>query len=102
MTKPTIEEQLFKAIDALSFYADVDTYFAISVFADRPCGEFADDFTLIQELNEAGEVVYERERPGKRARETLRALLDDPQVCAIIEHWGQEEVTLDESSTETV
>ena len=53
--------------EALAFYADPETYFAIAVLADRPCGEFADDFS---------EVWWEpargmEEKPGKRAREVL-------------------------------
>lgn len=52
---------------ALSFYADPDSYFAIGIFADRPAGEFADDFS------EHGDPNYEEgdQRPGKRARAAL-------------------------------
>jgi len=48
---------------ALAFYADPDSYFAISIMTDRPCGGFAEDI---------GEVdAYDREMPGKLAREIL-------------------------------
>jgi hypothetical protein len=66
---------------ALEFYADPDTYFAIGIFADPPCGEFIDDFS------EHGHPEYPAGdmRPGKRAREALtagpaRAAVDDGEV----------------------
>jgi len=53
-------------MDALEFYADPDTYFAIGFSADRPCGGFEDDF------EEIDDPIYGKiERPGKRARAAL-------------------------------
>ena len=52
--------------EALSFYADPDTYFAIGFFPDRPCGELMDDFGTA--VDEHG---FERTVPGKRARALL-------------------------------
>lgn len=46
-------------IDALIFYADPETYFAIGFFPDPPCGDFVNDF------DETG-------KPGALARKTLR------------------------------
>lgn len=53
--------QLVKAlVEALVFYADVDTYFAIGFFPDPPCGDFVKDF------DKTG-------KPGARARKILKA-----------------------------
>jgi hypothetical protein len=49
---------------ALEFYADPMTYFAVGIFADRPCGEFVDDMS---ETDEYGM------KPGKLARAALAA-----------------------------
>jgi hypothetical protein len=53
--------------EALEFYADPDTYFAVGIFPDPPCGNFMDDFSD----TELGR------KPGKRARAVLAALLSD-------------------------
>lgn len=58
------KEKIEKLADALLFYADADSYFAMSIFTDRPCGGFADDISEVED--------YGREMPGKLARETLR------------------------------
>ena len=50
---------------ALEFYADPETYDAISFFPDRPCGEFIEDFG-----DHSGD--YNRPMPGLRARQALR------------------------------
>lgn len=58
--------------EALAFYADPETYFAISMLPDRPCGEFVDDFETLEGAlghPDGGKWV----KPGKRAREALRA-----------------------------
>lgn len=55
--------------EALNFYADPDSYFAILFMPDRPAGEFADDFSNADHLAEYG--PYDRVMPGKRAREVL-------------------------------
>lgn len=56
-----------KLIEALAFYADAETYHAIGIFPDRPCGEFINDFSVHeQEIYPEGD-----QRPGKRAREAL-------------------------------
>ena len=54
---------------ALAFYADPDTYFAIGIFPDPPCGDFMEDYS------EHGSDDYPHgdQRPGKRAREALAA-----------------------------
>lgn len=62
-----------EAIDALEFYADPDSYFAISILADRPAGAFADDFS---EDDWTRECDFDRPMPGKRAREALKRLAE--------------------------
>jgi len=53
--------QLVEAlVRALMFYADVDTYFAIGFFPDRPCGDFVNDFDKLR-------------KPGAKARKVLKA-----------------------------
>lgn len=54
--------------EALEFYADPTTYFAIGFWPDPPCGEFAEDFSEDHGSDEAPGF-----RPGKRAREALHA-----------------------------
>jgi len=62
----TDRQKIQKLKDALYFYADPDSYFAIGFFPDRPCGEFMDDFD-----DKHGFTNYDRPMPGKLARETL-------------------------------
>ena len=57
-----LEARLKRAEDALEFYADPGTYFAIGFFPDRPCGDFMEDF----DETEFGM------KPGKMAREALK------------------------------
>lgn len=45
-----------------------EAYFATTVLFDPPCGEFRDDFSVVPDSD------YEREMPGKRAREALDKL----------------------------
>ncbi len=52
--------------DALEFYANPQSYHAMSFIADRPAGEFADDFS-----EDHGDEFYDRAMPGKRARAVL-------------------------------
>jgi hypothetical protein len=53
---------------ALRFYANPETYHAIAMLGDRPCGEFADDFSEDEWTKESG---YHRPMPGKIARAAL-------------------------------
>jgi hypothetical protein len=58
-------EVLDKTLEALYFYSDPMTYFAIGFLPDHPCGDFMDDFTDTPDLGM---------KPGKRAHEaTLEA-----------------------------
>jgi hypothetical protein len=50
---------------ALEFYASPDTWYAVLLFADPPCGEIANDYSMIEEEG--------CERPGARARAALEA-----------------------------
>ena len=51
-------------VEALAFYADPETYFAVGFFPDPPCGDFMEDFSE----------THLGMKPGKRAREALAAL----------------------------
>ena len=57
------ENKIMKS--ALEFYANPDTYFAIMIMGDPPCGAFIDDFSKC--YNNV------QQRPGKRARAALKA-----------------------------
>jgi hypothetical protein len=54
-----MSQHIQKLIDALLFYADPDTYFAIGFFPDQPCGDFIEDF------DDTG-------KPGALARKVLQ------------------------------
>lgn len=56
------------ALDALTAYADPASYHAVAFLFDRPCGEFADDFSRVRESG------YNRPMPGKLARQAFRNL----------------------------
>lgn len=66
--QPLIDAETTRLREALEFYADPDTYHAISFMGDRPCGAFADDLSEDEFTEEAG---YFRPMPGKTAREAL-------------------------------
>lgn len=56
------------ALDALQVYANPETYHAIAILADRPAGDFADDFSRVPESD------YDRPMPGKAARAAFKKL----------------------------
>lgn len=55
------EKALILAVEALQFYADPATYFAVGFLADPPAGDFVQDF----DETDLGE------KPGKAARIAL-------------------------------
>jgi hypothetical protein len=55
--------------EALEFYADPATYFAVGFMADPPCGEFVDDFS-----DDHGDDDLPGPRAGKRARAALSSV----------------------------
>jgi hypothetical protein len=57
--KNSDDNDILMLVEALAFYADTDTYCAIGIFPDPPCGDFINDFD-------------EHKKPGARARKTLR------------------------------
>ena len=59
------DEVIEEMREALEFYADPETYFAIGFFPDKPCGDFIEDFYDTEILG------Y---KPGKRARDCLNKL----------------------------
>lgn len=60
------QEEIARLREALAFYADPDSYFAMVIMADPPCGEFSEDFSE----DHSGD--YDRPMPGKRARAALQ------------------------------
>lgn len=65
------EAALRTAVEALGFYADPESYFAVAIAGDPPCGDFAYDFDEQHSRPDMGP------RHGKLARETLRSLIND-------------------------
>lgn len=57
------ERQVEALREALSFYANPETYFAIAFMGDSPHGDFLDDFEDVP--------GFGAEKPGKRARAAL-------------------------------
>lgn len=53
--------------EALHFYADPETYFAIMMVGDSPCGPIIDDFS-----DDHGHPQLDGNRCGKTAREALK------------------------------
>lgn len=70
-------ENFLMICEALQQYADPESYFAISVLADRPAGWFADDFSTISWTLDNGDVLWERACPGELARATIRRMISD-------------------------
>ena len=60
-------EALGEILEALAFYADGETYFAIGFFPDPPCGDFIEDFDEVPNLGQ---------KPGKRARAVFKKLFE--------------------------
>lgn len=69
LDKETLVVHLNTLIEALAFYSDPETYHAVSVIVDRPCGEFADDFSDNDD--------YDYPKPGKLARDTFKELYSE-------------------------
>lgn len=78
MTKldPEVEKKIEKLekereilLETLLFYASWETYFAITVMGDPPCGPFIDDFSDVET-----EYGFNTWRPGRRAREAADKL----------------------------
>jgi len=63
-----LNQKIKIAREALEFYADPENYHAILILPDRPSGAFADDFS------DHGHPNYDRQMPGKTAREALEKL----------------------------
>lgn len=60
---------LVPLVKALKFYADPATYHAVGFWFDPPCGGFDEDFSA-----DHGDEFYQREMPGKTAREALAVI----------------------------
>jgi len=74
------KEDLEALVDGLSFYAEPDTYHAISFFVDPPCGDFYKDVS-----EDEYTVEYNRPMPGKLARKTLTSFVEKykPELQAL-------------------
>jgi hypothetical protein len=72
---PERERELMAEIErlreALEFYADPETYFAIACIGDPPCGDFIRDFS-----DDHGHPQLDGMRYGKRARAALKAVAE--------------------------
>jgi hypothetical protein len=51
------------AVQTLAFYGCPETYYAVAIAFDPPCGGFDKDFSYIAE--------YQRDMPGKLARKAI-------------------------------
>lgn len=63
-----------EVIEALMFYADPESYFAVAVVGDPPCGDFIRDAAPLSEEDQEYYVAYRSNDGtyhGKRAREAL-------------------------------
>jgi hypothetical protein len=69
-----LQRRVYELEDALAFYADPESYFAIAFWFDPPCGGFRDDFSDVE--NE----FFERPMPGALARETLGIELPQQRI----------------------
>ncbi len=67
--KDKYEKALLVAVEALALYAEPESYHAISLLVDRPCGWFAEDRSLIR-----GHPFYKRSMHGAAARRALRSV----------------------------
>jgi cell division septum initiation protein DivIVA len=66
----SLEAERDRLRGALEFYADPETYFGVAFMADRPCGDFVEDFEkLTGDLGHPDGGAWEK--PGKRARAAL-------------------------------
>ena len=63
----TVTAENARLREALQFYANRETWIAVSLFADPPCGEIVYDFDVPPD-----EPNGETPRPGKRARAALK------------------------------
>jgi hypothetical protein len=77
LEKKCTPENFFDLLKALTFYADCDSYYAMSIIADRPCGEFADDYSDVNIIDDNDETVETRTSPGKRARDMISDIFSD-------------------------
>jgi hypothetical protein len=57
-------------VEALAFYANPDTWFAVALFPDPPNGPIMDDFSEWDGI----------QRPGAKAREALKWIEDSPET----------------------
>ncbi len=82
-----LKEDNARLREALDFYADPDTYFAISFMADPPHGDFLDDASEVERYGE-GENEMIVTKPGKRARAALAATEQCPGCGGSMENAG--------------
>lgn len=66
LDKETLITHLNELSEAVAFYADPETYHAISFISDSPCGEFSNDLS--------NNNYYDYPKPGKLGRYVLNKL----------------------------
>lgn len=72
MISVTIPAELYaKLVDTLAMYADPETYHAMMIIFDPPCGVFKGDFGPQSEHEHPD---YEDDMPGKAARAVIKEL----------------------------
>ncbi|WP_415912949.1 hypothetical protein [Neptuniibacter sp. QD37_11] len=64
-------------MEVLAFYADPDSYFAVSFMADKPAGKFSED------MREVFDGLRTKQVPGKRASEALMSAYNTGDYVAI-------------------
>lgn len=57
MTNKELEAEVTRLRDALDFYADPETYFAVAFLGDPPCGPFLEDFSETELGRKPGNVA---------------------------------------------
>lgn len=61
-----LQQELNDAVPVIKFYASHETWWAVALMFDPPCGEIMEDF----DIDESD--PHQTPRPGKRARDVLR------------------------------
>ena len=80
-------------LETLAFYGDVDSYFAVHVVGDRPCGAFVDDVGECVLIDSNDHEIERTHEYGHRARQTLERVIDHPLIQELINNLPDEKDT---------
>lgn len=80
----TLRRQKAVLLEALAFYGDPETYFAVALMCDPPCGEISEDFDETYKDMPDFATHMDGPRLGARARKAIR------------DHHGVKECTVEE------